>query len=127
MPKFILRCKANPNYFLDTQYGKEITFTDNIKEAYDLPDHVSDFESAQAHFAANHTQLAHSLFEVYEPKEYAVRAVGTEFYLSRIATPIEFVIDAQFAMTNSKKEFMEKALESIKTHFSNTKLEVVKL
>lgn len=127
MSKFVLRCKANHNYFLETQHGTEITFTKDIVNAYEVPQDVFDFENAQAHFGANYAQLTHSLFEVYESQEYAIRAVNTEFYLSRITTPLEFVVDPQFAMTNSNKEYMEKTLESIKTYFSNTKLEIVKL
>lgn len=135
MPKFVLRCKANHNHFLEDQRGnendEEITFTNNIDYALEIGQHVPDFESAELHFTANYTKLAQSLFEVYEVSDtYTIKVVGSELYLftseSIRFTPGLFTIDICDAYTGPFS-VLESRFKELQKQIPNVQIELVKL
>lgn len=127
MPKFVLRCKANHNYFLETQYGTEITFTNDIVKACEIPPHVLDFESAQLHFATNYTQLAHSLFEVYEvsAQRCVINILNTNLFVMTVHDTISFTEDIKCALEKPER-LMIQVFDKIKDKVKS-KLQLVKL
>ena len=125
MPKFVLRCKNAPNYFLETQYGKELVFTDKIEQAYDFT--ACNIENAQAYFAVNNTQLAHSLFEVYEVSapRCVINILNTNLFVMTVHDTISFTEDIKCALEKPER-LMIQVFDKIKDKVKS-KLQLVKL
>lgn len=126
MPKFVLRSKSAPDYFLKSKNGKELVFTDEIEQAYDFT--ACNIENAQAYFAVNNTQLIHQLFEVHqvvEPK-YVIRVVGTELYIESIFNYTQFTEELFYALDMPTEAGIKEILNRVKDKVKS-KLEIVRL
>lgn len=131
MPKFVLRCKVDNNHFLADQRSnkmdEEISFTTNIDYALEIGQHIPDFKSAELHFATNYTQLAHSLFEVYEVSapRCVINILNTNLFVMTVHDTISFTEDIKCALEKPER-LMIQVFDKIKDKVKS-KLQLVKL
>jgi hypothetical protein len=127
MPKFVLRCKTDHNYFYESHCYNEISFVNDIDKATKKYKDCDNLNDAEKEFLNSSNQLLHSLFEVYEVPEpkYAIRVVGTELYVSSTLYNVQFS-ELGFAIELSDESEIEMELDKIKNKVKS-KLEIVKL
>lgn len=128
MSKFVLRCKANHNYFLESCCGKNISFINDAESAKEIYKWAKNFDEAELRFALDFNQLTHSLFEVYEipiPK-YVIRVVGTELYIESIFNYTQFTEELFYALDKPTEAEIKEVLNRVKSK-TKSKLEIVKL